>query len=68
MQNTEDDYKPSPGCLLNQKGINRKMRNILVNWLVDVHLKFKLLPETLYLTINLLDRYCEKEQVVAKKY
>eukprot|EP00349_Pseudokeronopsis_sp_Brazil_P011844 CAMPEP_0202979110 /NCGR_PEP_ID=MMETSP1396-20130829/85350_1 /ASSEMBLY_ACC=CAM_ASM_000872 /TAXON_ID= /ORGANISM="Pseudokeronopsis sp., Strain Brazil" /LENGTH=163 /DNA_ID=CAMNT_0049718387 /DNA_START=789 /DNA_END=1280 /DNA_ORIENTATION=- len=33
------------------------MRAILVDWLIEVHLKFKLLPETLFLTVNLIDRY-----------
>ena len=33
------------------------MRAILIDWLVDVHLKFKLRDETLYVTINLIDRY-----------
>jgi len=40
----------------NQTDINEKMRGILVDWLVEVHLKFKLLPETLYMTINTIDR------------
>jgi cyclin B len=40
-----------------QTDVNEKMRSILVDWLVEVHLKFKLEPETLYLTVNLLDRY-----------
>jgi hypothetical protein len=33
------------------------MRAILVDWLVEVHMKFRLVPETLYLCINILDRY-----------
>ena len=33
------------------------MRAILIDWLVDVHLKFKLKDETLYLTVALIDRY-----------
>ena len=40
-----------------QPDINSKMRAILVDWLVDVHLKFKLRDETLYETITLIDRY-----------
>ena len=36
------------------------MRAILIDWLIEVHYKFKLLPETLYLTVNLIDRYLEK--------
>ena len=46
-----------------QPHINEKMRAILVDWLVEVHLKFKLVPETLYLTVNLIDRYLELETV-----
>jgi len=33
------------------------VRAILVDWIISVHAKFKLLPETLYLTTNLIDRY-----------
>lgn len=41
-----------------QSDINSKMRAILVDWLVEVHMKFRLVPETLYLSINIIDRYC----------
>ncbi|KAJ6984896.1 hypothetical protein NC653_023014 [Populus alba x Populus x berolinensis] len=40
-----------------QPDINAKMRSILVDWLIDVHRKFLLMPETLYLTINIVDRF-----------
>lgn len=43
------------------------MRAILIDWLVEVHLKFKLVPETLYLTVNLIDRYLEKVPVMREK-
>ena len=46
-----------------QPDINEKMRAILIDWLIEVHLKFKLVPERLFLTVNLIDRYLEKEQV-----
>ena len=44
------------------------MRQILVSWLIEVHLKFRLLPETLYVTVNLVDRYCEKVEVPRSEY
>ena len=50
-----------------QIDINAKMRAILIDWLVEVHLKFKLMPETLYLTVNLIDRFLEKEQIMRGK-
>ncbi|KAK4404727.1 G2/mitotic-specific cyclin-1 [Sesamum angolense] len=40
-----------------QPEINEKMRAILIDWLIQVHHKFELNPETFYLTINIVDRY-----------
>lgn len=51
------------GYMEKQEDINEKMRAILIDWLVEVHLKFKLVPESLYLTVNLIDRFLMKEQV-----
>lgn len=34
------------------------MRGILIDWIVDVHKKFKLKMETLFLAVNLIDRIC----------
>jgi len=47
----------------NQQHINENMRSMLINWLIEVHLKFKLVSETLYLAVNILDRYLAKAQV-----
>ena len=46
-----------------QPHINECMHSFLVDWLVEVHLKFTLVPETLYLTVNLIDRYLERKEV-----
>ncbi|KAL7238750.1 hypothetical protein ACSBR2_004782 [Camellia fascicularis] len=40
-----------------QPEINSKMRSILIDWLTEVHRKFELMLETLYLTVNIVDRY-----------
>jgi cyclin B len=56
--------RPSnPGYMALQTEINDKMRSILIDWLVDVHLKFKLLPETLFITVSIIDRFLEKQRV-----
>ena len=39
------------------------MRAILVDWLVDVNIKFKLLPQTLFVTVNLIDRFLAENEV-----
>lgn len=36
----------------------------MVDWIIEVHLKFKLLPETLFLTVSLIDRYLEKVKIM----
>jgi hypothetical protein len=33
------------------------MRSILIDWLIEVHYKFKLQPSSLWLCVNILDRY-----------
>jgi len=40
-----------------QVDVNEKMRTILIDWLLEVHLKFKLLPETLFLSVSIIDRF-----------
>ena len=58
----EEDGKKRPreNYMDRQGDITYKMRAILVDWLVDVHLKYKMVPETLFLTINIIDRYLDK--------
>ncbi|KAF8007081.1 hypothetical protein BT93_K1169 [Corymbia citriodora subsp. variegata] len=46
-----------------QPEINEKMRAILVDWLIEIHNKFELMPETLYLTINIIDRFLSVKAV-----
>jgi hypothetical protein len=50
-----------------QPDINAKMRVILNDWLVEVHLKFKLRQETLYLCFQLIDRFLETTNVQRQK-
>ncbi|CAJ1973765.1 unnamed protein product [Sphenostylis stenocarpa] len=40
-----------------QTDINPSMRGILVDWLVEVSEEYRLVPDALYLTVNLIDRY-----------
>lgn len=63
----EHETSVRPHYMENQQFINERMRSILVDWLVEVHLKFKLVPETLYLTVNLIDRYLAVTEVSRPK-
>jgi G2/mitotic-specific cyclin-B, other len=53
--------------MTSQKDINPKMRAILVDWLVEVHHKFRLQPPTLWLCVNILDRYLERKTIIRNK-
>jgi G2/mitotic-specific cyclin-B, other len=50
-----------------QKEVTSETREILVDWLLEVNDRYKLDRETLYLTVNLLDRFLSKENVSYKK-
>lgn len=63
----DKDIRIMPNFLDSMDEVNSRMRQILLDWLVEVHYKFKLLPETLYLCVNLIDRYLQKDKTVAKK-
>jgi hypothetical protein len=39
--------------------IKPHMRTILIDWMVEVHSRFKLLQETLYLTVATMDRFLQ---------
>jgi hypothetical protein len=34
-----------------------------VEWIIDVHRKFRLMPETLYVTINIIDRFLSIQEI-----
>ncbi|CAN1175030.1 G2/mitotic-specific cyclin S13-6 [Linum perenne] len=46
-----------------QPEITIRMRSILADWLIDVHQKFDLALETLYLTIDIVDRFLSAKPV-----
>ncbi|GAA6036416.1 hypothetical protein JCM8097_001710 [Rhodosporidiobolus ruineniae] len=48
---------PEPDYMSNQNEVTWKMRGILVDWLVEIHTKFRLLPETIFLAVNIIDRF-----------
>jgi len=43
------------------------MRAILIDWLISVHVKFALIPRTLFLAISILDRYLERVPIARQK-
>lgn len=62
LKQKEVDYTVSSNYLVGSRTTG-KMRTVLLDWLVDVQQQFKLLPETLYLTISIIDRFLSVEGV-----
>jgi len=59
LRQLETRYPIRSQHLVNQTEINARMRGILIDWLVQVHLRFHLLQETLYLTVAIIDRFLQ---------
>ncbi|KAI7179952.1 hypothetical protein D0869_15111 [Hortaea werneckii] len=57
MKQLEIATMPNPDYMDNQGELEWKMRGILVDWLLEVHTRFRLLPETLFLAVNIIDRF-----------
>lgn len=47
-----------------QTEIKDTSRAFLLEWIVDVHRKFKLVPECLYVTAFLIDQYLSRKHVL----
>ncbi|XP_040271704.1 G2/mitotic-specific cyclin-B2-like [Bufo bufo] len=56
----EQSIKPR---YLEGKEVNERMRAILVDWIVQVHSRFQLLQETLYMGIATMDRFLQVQPV-----
>ncbi|XP_010219118.1 PREDICTED: G2/mitotic-specific cyclin-B2 isoform X1 [Tinamus guttatus] len=52
---------------LDGQTINGRMRAILVDWLVQVHSRFRLLQETLYMCVAVMDRFLQSHPVPRKR-
>jgi len=56
-------HTPRPDYMASQPDLNGKMRAILIDWLMEVHMKYKLRRETLCLAVSLIDRYMASQPV-----
>ncbi len=63
MKQLEISTQPNPDYMDNQSELEWKMRGILVDWLLEVHTRFRLLPETLFLAVNIIDRFLSTKVV-----
>ena len=60
-------YSPQIGYMTMQGDINEQMRAILIDWLVEVHYRFRLKSETLFQTVWIIDTYLSLVQITRAK-
>jgi len=63
MKELEKTTMPNPKYMDHQEKLSWKMRTVLIDWLIDIHNQFRLLPETLYLAVNIVDRFLSSREV-----
>ncbi|XP_075430798.1 G2/mitotic-specific cyclin-B1-like [Ascaphus truei] len=65
LRRLEAEQPVRPNYLEGQE-VTGHMRAILIDWLVQVQLKFKLLQETMFMTVAILDRFLQEHPVPKK--
>ncbi|TKA75055.1 hypothetical protein B0A55_05998 [Friedmanniomyces simplex] len=68
MERMEAETMPDLQSIEIQTEIQWFMRPYLLDFLLEAHHAFQLLPETLHLAVNLLDRYCSRRVVYKRHY
>ena len=67
LRDLETSTQPNPDYMDHQDHIEWTDRDVLNDWLVQVHQRFQLLPETFYLAINIIDRFLSTKIVQLDK-
>lgn len=63
----QEEVMPNPDYMTGQTEIDWSMRQTLVDWLLQVHLRYHMLPETLWIAVNIVDRFLTKRVVSLMK-
>ncbi|KAI1206429.1 A/B/D/E cyclin [Annulohypoxylon truncatum] len=63
LRDLECKSVPNPQYIIHQDELEWKTRSILVDWMIEVHTRFHLLPETLFLATNIIDRFLSQKVV-----
>ncbi|GAA6054670.1 hypothetical protein JCM3770_006379 [Rhodotorula araucariae] len=68
MSELEESSMPNPRYMDHQTEIEWSMRTTLIDWLLQVHLRYHMLPETLWIAINIIDRFLSNRVVSLIKF
>ncbi|GME74013.1 unnamed protein product [[Candida] boidinii] len=68
MHGLEYKMTPNPRYMDYQNDISWENRTTLLGWMIQVHSRFNLLPETLYLAVNVMDRFLSKRVISLSRF
>lgn len=68
LRTLEVKHKPHPKYMQFQPELKWSYRSTLIDWIVQVHTRFQLLPETLFLTVNIIDRFLSRKTVTLNRF
>ncbi|QRG40338.1 G2/mitotic-specific cyclin-4 [Candidozyma auris] len=68
LHELEHMYAADADYMANQDELRWEMRSVLIDWVVQVHQRFNLLPETLFLTVNYIDRFLSRRRVSLSRF
>lgn len=68
LHELENKFTPDPNYMDFQDDLKWEMRAVLIDWVVQVHARFNLFSETLYLTVNYIDRFLSKRRVSLSRF
>lgn len=68
MSELEESAMPNPRYMDHQTEIEWPMRATLIDWLLQVHMRYHMLPETLWIAINIIDRFLSNRIVSLVKF
>jgi G2/mitotic-specific cyclin 1/2 len=57
LRDLETTTMPNPHYMDHQESLRWDLRGVLVDWLIEVHTRFHLVPETIFLAVNIIDRF-----------
>lgn len=66
LRSLEKTFPVKKNYLTGQE-VTPKMRSVLIDWLIEVHQQFRLMQETLYLTVAIIDRFLQSFQTIDRK-
>ncbi|GAA6037487.1 hypothetical protein JCM8097_008212 [Rhodosporidiobolus ruineniae] len=68
MSELEEQSMPNPRYMDHQTEIEWSMRTTLIDWLLQVHMRYHMLPETLWIAVNIIDRFLSNRVVSLVKF